>query len=66
MGDGFPDLLRSGKAKDVDAATNATPKLVHELYRRGRRVGRAFKSWHIAFVRVAIMATTFPPALQMP
>ena len=58
------DLLLSGKPKDFDVATNATPEQVNALFRRARIVGRRFKIVHIRFGREVIEVTTFRAAHQ--
>ena len=60
------DLLLSGKPKDFDVATNATPEQVNALFRRARIVGRRFKIVHVRFGREVIEVTTFRAAHQEP
>lgn len=59
VGGGVRDLLLSGKPKDFDVATDATPEQVQSVFRRARIIGRRFKIVHVRFGREIIEVTTF-------
>jgi poly(A) polymerase len=59
VGGGVRDILLSGKPKDFDIATNATPEEVHDLFRNSRLIGRRFRIVHVVFGREIIEVTTF-------
>ena len=58
VGGAVRDLLLGITPKDFDIATNATPELVHGLFRRSRIIGRRFKIVHVTFGRDEIIEVT--------
>ncbi len=59
VGGAVRDLLLGGHPKDFDVATDATPELVHQLFRNSRIIGRRFRIVHVRFGREIIEVTTF-------
>ena len=49
VGGGVRDLLLNKTPKDYDIATDATPRVVKDLFRNSRIIGRRFKLVHIFF-----------------
>lgn len=59
VGGAVRDLLVSGRPKDFDVATNATPEEVKSLFRNCRLIGRRFRLAHVVFGREIIEVATF-------
>ncbi|MFV8819589.1 polynucleotide adenylyltransferase PcnB [Haliea sp. E17] len=59
VGGAVRDLLLGGHPKDFDVATDATPEVVHGLFRNSRIIGRRFRIVHVRFGREIIEVTTF-------
>jgi poly(A) polymerase len=59
VGGAVRDLLLGLKPKDFDAATDASPEEVHNLFRRSRLIGRRFKLVHVMFGEETVEVSTF-------
>ena len=49
VGGGVRDLLLGKSPKDFDIATDATPRVIKDLFRNSRVIGRRFKLVHVFF-----------------
>ncbi len=59
VGGAVRDLMLGKHPKDFDIATDATPEVVHALFRNSRIIGRRFRIVHVRFGREIIEVTTF-------
>ena len=56
------DLYLGLRPKDFDAATSATPKQIHRLFRNSRIIGRRFQLVHVFYGPKVIETSTFRTA----
>jgi poly(A) polymerase len=59
VGGSVRDLLLSGRPKDFDVSTDATPEEVRALFSNSRIIGRRFQIVHVRFGREVIEVATF-------
>lgn len=59
VGGSVRDLLLSGRPKDFDVSTDATPEEVRALFNNSRVIGRRFQIVHVRFGREIIEVATF-------
>jgi poly(A) polymerase len=62
VGGAVRDLLIGVEPKDYDVATDATPDVVRNLFRRARIIGRRFQIVHVMFGQETIEVSTFRAA----